>query len=88
VIDVKTSQKKDLGALPDLSVFCTSNQKFVYPLINSTPSTITKVVVKGTQGAPLGLTDGTTISLEKDVEFYVNTPANDFTKYLKRAMIK
>jgi hypothetical protein len=91
VIDVKTSKVKDLGALPDLSVFCTSNQKIVYPLINKIAtgnSTITKVVVKGTQGGALGLSDGTTIALEDGVDFYVNTPANNFGSYVKRKMIK
>jgi hypothetical protein len=91
VIDVKTSKVKDLGALPDLSVFCTSNQKIVYPLINKIAagtSTITKVTVKGTQGSALGLSDGTSVSLEDGVDFYVNTPANDFSKYVKRKLIK
>jgi hypothetical protein len=94
VIDAKTSIRKDLSKEPDLTYLCTDNQKIIYRILDgdATAGTITKVEMRGGQAeqafGPQEFINGkATITLEPAVEFWVNSSAEDFTKYVRRTRI-
>lgn len=93
IADAKTSILENLANKKSLLSTCQDNQKIVYPLIDAigTPQNkITNVKMRGRNAVEVFGIDAVKdpISIQKGVDFYVNSDINDFRQYTVRGLTK
>lgn len=84
VIDAKASKTVNL-ADPNYNIMnrCTANQKIVYPTINT--GALSNITVKTARNSQAGTNPlPASITLDKGVSFYVNSPAGQYVTFTTR----